>query len=203
MTAMISIRYQELVIGITGHRSVEETEEVQHRVDLILERLRLAYPNREWIVLSPLAEGTDRIVVKRIRQFTNAIAKHVVVLPLSLDEYQKDFSTPESRREFNRLLAQADGVVELTPRKDRDEAYAQAGQYILENCDVLVAIWDGRPERGKGGTGEIVRHARQRKLPLAWIRYREPESDNKSMIPLEQDHVRICFERFSSQEASG
>jgi uncharacterized phage-like protein YoqJ len=203
MTADINTPKQALVIGITGHRSVEETEEVQHRVDLVLEKLRLAYPNRKWIVLSLLAEGTDRIVVKKIRQFTNATAKHVVVLPLSLDEYQKDFSTPESKQEFNQLLGQADDVVELIPRKDRDEGYAQAGQYILENCDVLVAIWDGRPEKGKGGTGEIVRHARQRKLPLAWIRYREPESVNKSMIPLERDHVRICFERFPLQESSG
>ena len=200
---MISIRYQELVIGITGHRSVKETKEVQNKIDLVLEKLRLSYPDRDWIVLSPLAEGTDRIVVRRIHQFTNVIAKHVVILPLPLDEYQKDFSTPESKEEFNRLLGQADDVVELIPKRGRDEAYAQAGQHILEKCDVLVAIWDGRPERGKGGTGEIVKHARQRRLPLAWIRYREPGSVNKSMIPLERGHVGICFERFPPQESSG
>jgi uncharacterized phage-like protein YoqJ len=203
MTADRTARNQELVIGITGHRSVKETEEVQYRVDLVLEKLRLAYPNRKWIVLSPLAEGTDRIVVKRIQQFANAIAKHVVILPLPMDEYQKDFSTPASKQEFNQLLSQADDVVELIPKKDRDEAYAQAGQYILRNCDVLVAIWDGKPERGKGGTGEIVRHARQGNLPLAWIRYWEPGSVNRSMIPLERDHIGICFERFPPEESSG
>ena len=201
MTADINAHNQELVIGITGHRWVEETEEVQHRVDLVLSKLHHAYPDREWVVLSLLAEGADRIVVKRIHQFAGVIAKHVVILPLSLEEYQKDFSNLESRQEFMHLLAQADDLVELFPKRKRDEAYAQAGQYILENCDVLVAIWDGRAERGKGGTGEIVRHARQRRLPLAWIRYRELESVDKSMIPLAQDRVRIRFERFPSQES--
>lgn len=198
MNANIRAINPELVIGITGHRSIEETEEVLEKIDLVLEKLLHTYPDYQWSVLSPLAEGADRIVVKRIRRFANADAKLVVILPLSSDEYQRDFSAPGSKQEFLQLLDQADRVIELSPRTNRDEAYAQAGQYILENCDVLVAIWDGKPARGKGGTGEIVKFGRERGLPIAWIRYQDPELVENAMIPLERDQVKICFERFPS-----
>jgi hypothetical protein len=184
----------ELVIGITGHRSVEETDEVLQRIDLVLKKIIHTYPDRAWRVLSPLAEGADRVVVRRMQQ--SMLVELVVVLPLALDEYQKDFSTSESKQEFLQLLGQADDIVELTPSGDRDEAYAQVGQYILENCDVLVAIWNGKPERGRGGTGEIVRHARQRMLPLAWIWYQELESAEALMTPPDKDQDKIYFERF-------
>jgi hypothetical protein len=34
---------------------------------------------------------------------------------------------------------------------------------------VLIALWDGQPSRGKGGTAEIVAYARQRGIPVVWI----------------------------------
>lgn len=36
--------------------------------------------------------------------------------------------------------------------------------------DVLIAVWDGAPPDGKGGTGDTVRTARHRGLPVtvAW-----------------------------------
>ena len=42
----------------------------------------------------------------------------------------------------------------------RTEAYEQAGRYIVEHSDVLLAVWDGLPARGRGGTAEIVAWAR-------------------------------------------
>jgi hypothetical protein len=39
----------------------------------------------------------------------------------------------------------------------------------VENCDLLVAIWDGEPARGPGGTGETVELFRQAGRPLLWI----------------------------------
>ena len=33
-------------------------------------------------------------------------------------------------------------------------------QWVVQNCDVLVAAWDGVPSGRKGGTAQAVRYAR-------------------------------------------
>jgi hypothetical protein len=48
----------------------------------------------------------------------------------------------------------------------RRDAYAHAGRYIVDHCDVLIAVWDGAPSRGRGGTAEIVQYALERNRPI-------------------------------------
>ena len=40
------------------------------------------------------------------------------------------------------------------PRRgsSRDEAYERAGRHVVDRADVLIALWDGQPPRGRGGT---------------------------------------------------
>ena len=33
------------------------------------------------------------------------------------------------------------------------------GRATVAHCDVLIAVWDGKPPRGRGGTGEVVQLA--------------------------------------------
>jgi len=39
-------------------------------------------------------------------------------------------------------------------------AYAAANAKVLARCDALVAVWDGGPSAGQGGTAETVEYAR-------------------------------------------
>jgi hypothetical protein len=48
----------------------------------------------------------------------------------------------------------------MPARESRTEAYEQAGRYVVEHSDVLVAVWDGLSASGRGGTAEIVAWAR-------------------------------------------
>jgi len=81
-------------------------------------------------------------------------------------DYLKDFKTKNSREEFLGLFKKAEKVLEIPISKYRDYSYKKAGMYILENCDVLVAVWDGKSEQGIGGTADIVKIAREKKYPL-------------------------------------
>src|SRR5439155_12740709 len=38
-----------------------------------------------------------------------------------------------------------------------------------DRCDVLIALWDGQPARGRGGTAEVVALARRVGRPLICI----------------------------------
>jgi hypothetical protein len=46
--------------------------------------------------------------------------------------------------------------VTAAARQRREAQYALAGRYIVERSDTLLAVWDGEPARGPGGTGDLV-----------------------------------------------
>ena len=55
-----------LVVGVTGHRDLlpAEIPRIRARVREFLGSLREAYPDRLVVVMSPLAEGADRLVAE-------------------------------------------------------------------------------------------------------------------------------------------
>lgn len=115
---------------------------------------------RELEIWSSLAEGADRLVAHAMLERGAAL---VAVLPLEADEYRKDFATPDSLAEFDRLLDLAREVRIVDPGgATREAAYEAAGLAVLDAADVLVALWDGEAPRGRGGTAEIVEEARRR-----------------------------------------
>ncbi|HEY42550.1 MAG TPA: hypothetical protein G4O11_01065 [Anaerolineae bacterium] len=188
---------REITIGVTGHRWIRETLELTSAIDQVIETILQTYSGRTFTVLSPLAEGADRVIAKRLLRHQGT--KLTAILPMPLEKYLGDFSSDESKKEFHRLLDQADKIIELSHPTSRDEAYAAAGKYILDHCDLLFAIWDGQVAQGKGGTGDIIRLARERDLPLVWIRYTQRDQNTKEAVQQEERTDRIFFERFPSQ----
>jgi hypothetical protein len=91
-----------------------------------------------------------------------------VVLPFEAAEYRRDFSSAESRAEFEELLGAAaairvSGHCAVPPvGLERDRAYEACGRAVVDASDVLVAVWDGLPAKGIGGTAEIIAYARER-----------------------------------------
>jgi hypothetical protein len=158
-------------------------------VDNALCRIAQTFPGQPWTVLSSLAEGADRLVVQRV--LARCQARLVVVLPLPTHEYLADFAAPASRQEFFTLLDRADEVIALPPSPTRNAAYEAAGHYVLEHCEVLLAIWDGQQAQGQGGTGAMVAQARQRRLPLAWVHAgnRKPGTQEPTSLGAEQGKV--------------
>ena len=126
-----------------------------------------------FVVISSLAEGADRIVAESGLAAGFALE---AVLPFARAEYARDFHTPESRGAFDRLLGTAASVVELDgPADVRPRAYEAAGLVMLANVDLLIAIWDGRSAEGFGGTGDIVSRAIADGIPVVWIDPAAPE----------------------------
>lgn len=68
------------------------------------------------------------------------------------------------------LLADATGVLELPGRRERSlDAYVMAGRATVAHADLMIAVWDGQPARGRGGTGEIVDLALRRGKPVIHV----------------------------------
>jgi hypothetical protein len=163
-------------IGVTGHRFLSDIENLVVEIDKVLSRIELNQPREDWVVISALAEGADRLVVERVLKY-KPTAKLVVPLPLPVEEYQEDFVGDESRQEFLRLLNLAVDVIPLPAPSAREEGYLAEGLYVLDHCDVLIALWDGLEAQGLGGTGQIVALARERRIRLAWIRCKRRDQE--------------------------
>jgi hypothetical protein len=165
-----------LRVGVSGHRALDNEDALRERVRDVLERIRervsrSADVSVELTVVSALAEGADRLVAEEVLDVIPR-ATLEAPLPLPVDDYVRDFKTEDSRRQFDRLRRRASLVIEGPPAKTRDEAYERVGHFVVDGCDVLVALWDGDAPHGRGGTAHIVERARQHGTPLYWINTR-------------------------------
>jgi len=181
-------------IGVTGHRVLEDPAgslaTVRQAIDTEVQKLfpeasqqalsevrRAGVTPIAYRILSPLAEGADRIVARAVLEYPGA--RLDAVLPLALEDYLEDFGSEDSKREFLELLGLSRRPVRLRTRRieadrhdpgDRAElrrnAYAKVGYYVVDNCDVLVALWDGQPARGQGGTAAIIQYAEEQRRPI-------------------------------------
>lgn len=157
-----------LVIGVTGHRDLRAKDEapLKARVGELFADWRKRYPHTPLTLLSPLAEGADRLVA---RAALDAGAQLIVPLPMRRELYEMDFSSTESRAEFSELLAEAEHYFALPLVRAaseeairehgaaRNDQYAAAGAYVVRHCQILIALWDGASEPSlMGGTSQIV-----------------------------------------------
>lgn len=173
-----------LRIGVTGHRELPDEKLVRDGVRTILDRLdrwmddTLKYSDHVFVVVSALAPGADRIVAEEVLGRAGSVPRYPpyleAVLPLPEDDYIATFPTPGSKAEFLRLKNGARSTVLLkkekaTTKEERDTAYEDGGRYVVNNCDVLIVVWNGKPSAGRGGTAEIVKYADEIGQSYFWI----------------------------------
>lgn len=63
-----------------------------------MRRIEASFASRTLTILSPLAEGTDRVAA--LRALTRPETRLIATLPLERGDYEKDFGSEESRAEF-------------------------------------------------------------------------------------------------------
>ena len=158
----------DLFVAVTGHRAVADPDAVTAVAARARRHILDRYPHRHVVILSAFAEGADRLVLAP--WLVDPGIELVALLPMPRAEYVRDFLGDDSRTEFDRLMARAAHVIELPGRRAGGAAYEAVGRALVTACDVLVAVWDGEPPRGPGGTGAVVAEGRKRHRPMAWIR---------------------------------
>jgi hypothetical protein len=173
-----------LSVGITGHRIEALPEDA---VETIVERIRAALVElkagalelyrRECtffsqaaeprlLFVSPLADGADQIATEIALELGFELQ---AILPFDRRTYRKTLHNSGLTR-FEELVHRASCVLELPGElDDQMKAFVMAGRATVAHCDVLLAIWDGLPPRGRGGTGEVVQIAITRGTAIAHI----------------------------------
>jgi hypothetical protein len=169
-------------VGVSGHRHLPETDASDLRQaaaslfrairEAVLE-LHAADQAQATALYQPapprlrclcgLAEGADAILAEAALDEGWDL---VAVLPFDPDEFAADFSGP-ALGHYRNLLARASSVCSLDGDRETGTAYADIGEVVVGQSDLLLAVWDRLPARGRGGTGEVVGLALGRGLPVA------------------------------------
>lgn len=149
-----------MIVGITGHQSREGIDWKWVRTKIREELKTLGHVEEG---LSSLAEGADQVFAECILDRGAALR---AVIPT--DYYVKHFRG-RSRATYLKLVDQAridkiEGVL-----GSEDDAFLKAGRYIVDQSDVIIAIWDQQPAQGKGGTADVVAYAQQRQRDIRLI----------------------------------
>lgn len=183
-----------ITLGITGHRDIhpDAFNHISDQLTAVFKHFKHQYPDTPLILISPLAEGADQLTAEIACKLQIEL---YAVLPMPEEEYKNDFDKTDVIENFNSLLTKAAHRRTLTdfdPKTQRELCYANVGKWVVDQCDVLIALWDGNKNELTGGTGEIVHYALSGELPSL-----EQHLYNKDWIPLRRPVVHIPTARQS------
>ena len=149
-------------IGVSGHQDIPSTG-IRHIEDRIAGILR-AFEG-EVLGVTCLAKGADQLFGRLVLKHGGRL--HVVIPSRN---YETTFVTFQDRELYSRLLAAASVVDVLDFPVSSEDAFLAAGKRVVELSETLVAVWDGLPSKGKGGTADIVELARHvgRRIEVVW-----------------------------------
>ncbi|GAB4086423.1 hypothetical protein GCM10028784_30530 [Myceligenerans cantabricum] len=144
-------------VAFTGHRGLPD--DVVPLVDSALRQVLARYDS-ELVGISSLADGADTLFARAV---LDAGGRLPAVIPAI--NYREALPA-EHRPVLDDLLAHATDVVHLDYPDSTSESHMPAAERMLDDADELIAVWDGKPARGYGGTADIVTEARRRNVPV-------------------------------------
>lgn len=169
---------------MTGHRAERiapaHLPSIRARIHEVVGSLRetvvaLAVEGAPWFdpappmlrVVSALADGADRWIAEAAMAAGFALD---AILPFDAETYAADYPDRAERDAMLALLLAAEKRLILPGNRARAaEAYAVAGEAIVAHATILVALWDGEPGKGWGGTADVVETAVDSGVPVIQI----------------------------------
>ncbi len=174
-----------LRIGVSGHRDIRDPARVQQEVAdavrWLVDELHLVKVSAQapvWLqVLTPLAAGADQIVAEAVISLN--IPGTTLRVPVPADEaaYERSIRADGQAavERYWHLRHRPHTTVTKLPRTTADEAgFRKLGEWVVDHCDVLLALWNGQspplsgPAGAPPGTAAIVSYAlsHPREIPV-------------------------------------
>lgn len=148
-------------IGFTGHQTLSPgtAAAVREALDGLLTAAGTA------VGICSLAAGADQIFAQAV-----LAGGHTLEAVIPSAGYRTTFGDPGDLARYDALLAACSAVTELAHPTPDEEAFYAAGRAVADRCDRLIAVWDGQPAAGLGGTADIVAYARGlgREIDVVW-----------------------------------
>jgi hypothetical protein len=131
---------------------------------LVAEELRRIIESKGEVAgISCLADGADALFAQTVLDLGGRL---IAIIPASS---YRDGLPSGYHSTYDSLLARASETVALDRTESDSEAHMDASLRMLTIADELLAVWDGQPARGHGGTADVVQAAHDKNLPVTVI----------------------------------
>jgi hypothetical protein len=150
------------VVGVTGHRTLPDPA-LWSWVSAEIDRA-LTSVTPPVVGVTGLAEGADQCFAEAVLAIGGSL--HAVV---AFEGFGESLEGEDARATFTRLVGRAEVVETIPPQATPELAYRAEGARVVDLSEVLIAVWDGQPARGTGGTAEVVAQARQHGIPVVHL----------------------------------
>ncbi|WP_405599692.1 hypothetical protein OG741_19795 [Streptomyces sp. NBC_01410] len=145
-------------VGITGHRGLPA--EVEERVKRAISEVVSGIPAADLVGISCIADGPDA-------WFAQAVLRHGGALEVVVPAEKYRDSLPEWHHAvYDDLMHRAVQVHETGLTESDSNAHMVGSEILVGLADELVAVWDGEPARGYGGTADVVSYAERTGVPV-------------------------------------
>ncbi|WP_308204587.1 hypothetical protein [Frankia sp. R82] len=149
---------------MTGHRGLTEVQRCY--VDAELRRLLAPFARVAggFAGMSCLADGADTVFADVVLDLGGRL---ISVIPA---RGYRDLQPPGHLDDYDRLVRSCAEV----RRQDRAQpdlpSLMDASRVLVDAADHIIAVWDGQPARGYGGTADVVAYARSlgRPVQIVW-----------------------------------
>ncbi len=149
-------------LAVTGHRGLSETTTAL--VDAAIRKeISKRSANGPLVGLSCIADGADTLFARVILDHGGTL--HVIVPARTY----RDGLPEHHHATYDALIAKAAVIIQLDHVESDSNAHMDASLHMLADTDELLAVWDGRPARGPGGTADVVDAARSRDMPVTVV----------------------------------
>jgi hypothetical protein len=140
-------------IGITGHRGLNTATTAL--IDAAIRSTLHDHTDADLVGVTCLADGADTIFAHAVLDQGGTIE---VIIPAAR---YRDGLPADHHATYDKLLAQASAVHRLDAEDSDSKAHLAASQLMIDMVSELLAVWDGKPARGHGGTADVVTAARE------------------------------------------
>ncbi|WP_455432866.1 hypothetical protein [Streptosporangium soli] len=146
-------------IAVSGHMNL--TPGTVSLVHDALRTLLAPYAENGLVGVSCIAAGADQIFAQVVLDLGGRLE---VIIPSA--DYRDRKVKPDNLTAFDHLVERAAKVRYMPfPEASRD-AYEAANSALFDAAERLVTVWDGKPSGGRGGTADVVTHAKSLRLPV-------------------------------------
>lgn len=170
-----------LQVGFSGHRALLDEALCRSAILKVLSELKADWA--EGISgISSLAAGGDLLFAEACFELGIPLR---VVMPMQPDQFKSDFDPADWSRVENALKKSACFEV-VDGGSPPPECYYECGLEMVHHCGLLIALWNGLPARGTGGTAEMVRYCEELGHPILCI-----HSETGEFVRLNEDHLKL------------
>lgn len=147
--------------GITGNQNLGNLETVAW----VVENLKNAIA--EYQIqhgFTSLAIGVHQLFTETLRELN---LSYTAIIPCR--EYEKTFQTPETLENYRILRQHETAAMALDFGTPTEAAFMAAGKRVIDLADFIIAVWNGQPAKGLGGTGDAVKYVLSQKKSVFYF----------------------------------